>query len=196
MTDTGTEAVERLAVCCLAAERAMRAAGEFPTGQGILNDAAATLRAIAAERDAALARAEELGRELNRVKYGEPDFAWSSHLAAMNELRARAERAEAGMAVPITSQPGELDMPAVLGIIQWRGEHDIPVDNYDEAVDRAEAALRRIEATTLERAALAVAQVEIGYYDGTSAEWHPYAGPTIISGACAAIRALNGGTDE
>jgi hypothetical protein len=97
------------------------------------------LETLAAERDAALARAEELGRELNRVKYGEPDFAWSSHLAAMNELRARAERAE--------------DMPAVLGIIQWRGEHDIPVDNYDEAVDRAEAALRRIEERTLERAA-------------------------------------------
>jgi hypothetical protein len=41
-----------------------------------------------------------------------------------------------------------------------------------------------------EAAALAVANVEIGYHDGISGDWHPLSGPAIISAACAAIRAL------
>ena len=45
-------------------------------------------------------------------------------------------------------------------------------------------------ALVLEQAGLAVANVEIGFHDGISGEWHPMAGPSIISAACAAIRAL------
>jgi hypothetical protein len=32
------------------------------------------------------AKCAELGRELNRARYGEPDFAWSVHRAAMENL--------------------------------------------------------------------------------------------------------------
>ena len=42
----------------------------------------------------------------------------------------------------------------------------------------------------LEDAGLAVANAEIGYRNKFSGDWQPYAGPTIISKACAAIRAL------
>ena len=41
-----------------------------------------------------------------------------------------------------------------------------------------------------EAAALAVANIEIGYHDGIGGDWHPYNGLHIISAACAAIRAL------
>jgi len=49
--------------------------------------------------DAALAkitqlRAEiaSLGRELNTARYGEPDFGWELHKAAMSDLKAEVER--------------------------------------------------------------------------------------------------------
>lgn len=38
------------------------------------------------------AEVERIGRELNVAKYGQPDFAWSVHLACMDELRAENER--------------------------------------------------------------------------------------------------------
>lgn len=41
-----------------------------------------------------------------------------------------------------------------------------------------------------EAAALAVANIEIGYHDGIGGDWHPYNGLHIISAACAAIHAL------
>ena len=40
---------------------------------------------LTAERD-------RLGRELNVAKYGQPDFAWSVHLAAMAEVQAERDR--------------------------------------------------------------------------------------------------------
>ena len=57
---------------------------------------------IAAQRDEAIARAEAaekqvdalqagyeaMGREVNMAKYGQPDFAWSVHTAAMAEAQA------------------------------------------------------------------------------------------------------------
>ena len=46
-----------------------------------------------------------------------------------------------------------------------------------------------------EAAALAVANVEIGYHDGISGDWHPHSGPAIIRAACAAIRALHPADD-
>jgi DNA helicase HerA-like ATPase len=57
-TDTSTEAVERLAKDCDLARKVLSDLGTFETGQAIMQDASAALRALAAERDAALARAE------------------------------------------------------------------------------------------------------------------------------------------
>ena len=48
--------------------------------------------AAEAERDAAKAKVERLGREVNVAKYGQPDFAWSVHLEAMDELQAERDR--------------------------------------------------------------------------------------------------------
>ena len=44
---------------------------------------------------AAQAEIERMGRELNLAKYGEPNFSWSIHKKAMEDLLARAEKAEA-----------------------------------------------------------------------------------------------------
>lgn len=56
--------------------------------------------------------------------------------------------------------------------------------------DRLRADAQAAVALVLEQAGLAVANVEIGFHDGISGEWHPMAGPSIISAACAAIRSL------
>lgn len=45
----------------------------------------------------AMDRAEKLGRELNRARYGDPDFSWTIHQDAMADLTARAEAAEAAL---------------------------------------------------------------------------------------------------
>ena len=48
---------------------------------------------IAAAREADLrAKIKQLGREVNISRYGQPDFAWSIHTAAMDDLRAEVER--------------------------------------------------------------------------------------------------------
>jgi len=55
------------------------------------------------------------------------------------------------------------------------------------------AALTRANAATAaayEVAGLSIANLEIGYYDGISGDWHPYNGPHLISAGCAAIRAI------
>ena len=44
---------------------------------------------------AAQAEIERMGRELNLAKYGEPNFSWSIHKKAMDDLLARAEKDEA-----------------------------------------------------------------------------------------------------
>ena len=65
-------------------------------------DSAREAANIAAQRDEAIARAEAaekqvdalqagyeaMGREVNMAKYGQPDFAWSVHTAAMAEAQA------------------------------------------------------------------------------------------------------------
>lgn len=49
----------------------------------------------AADRIEALVKEkQQLGRELNTARYGQPDFAWAMHKEAMAELQARAERLE------------------------------------------------------------------------------------------------------
>jgi len=46
---------------------------------------------------------EKLGREVNMAKYGEPNFAWSIHKAAMADLNAKLAKAidEMTWALPI-----------------------------------------------------------------------------------------------
>ncbi len=61
------------------------------------NEAADALEAQAAEIARLKTEIERLGRDLNRAKYGEPDFSWAIHNAAMVELRDRAEKAEAAL---------------------------------------------------------------------------------------------------
>ena len=53
----------------------------------------ARAEAAEAERDALKEQLAKQGRELNMAKYGQPDFAWSVHVAAMGALKA--ELAEA-----------------------------------------------------------------------------------------------------
>ena len=58
MTDTSTEAVERLAHDCDLAKGALK--DDFPSGQAIFGDCAATLRDLAKERDELKAENERL----------------------------------------------------------------------------------------------------------------------------------------
>lgn len=86
--DTSAEAVEtrarKLASC----------------GHGFVHDAAC-LRTLLAERDAARAEVERLGRELNASRYGPKHFGEDFHEQFVADLRAerdalRAQLAEAG----------------------------------------------------------------------------------------------------
>ena len=54
-------------------------------GETMAHEAANRIEQLTAERD-------RLGRELNVAKYGQPDFAWSVHLAAMAEVQAERDR--------------------------------------------------------------------------------------------------------
>ena len=63
---------------------------------------------LTAERD-------RLGRELNVAKYGQPDFAWSVHLAAMAEVQAERDRLRALPAV----QPDALCECGMTGPCKW-----------------------------------------------------------------------------
>lgn len=60
-----------------------------------------------------------------------------------------------------------------------------------EAITALRAQIDRERAATIEAAGLAVADTEIGYYDGISGDWRAYTGPVILSKACASIRALH-----
>lgn len=80
-------------------------------------------------KDAEIARLkteiERLGRDLNRAKYGEPDFSWAIHNAAMVELRDRAEKAEAERDAALAQVAGAYE--AVAEALQkaaddWRGD--------------------------------------------------------------------------
>ena len=61
-------------------------------------DTIATLRSQIAAKDARIA---ELGRELNMAKYGHPDFAWSIHVEAMDQLRAENERLREALSLTV-----------------------------------------------------------------------------------------------
>lgn len=67
---------------------------------------------IAAARDADLrAKIEQLGREVNISRYGQPDFAWSIHKAAMDDLRAEVERCHARLEIDHAFTVGPDDQP-------------------------------------------------------------------------------------
>ena len=53
--------------------------------------------ALLARLQAAEAERERLGRELNIARYGQPDFSWELHKAALAEAVDRAEQAEAAL---------------------------------------------------------------------------------------------------
>jgi hypothetical protein len=106
------------------------------------------------------------------------DAAWSERVAALTDT-IDALRAE------------------VRDLQKAIGRQVLITDEQQARADRAEADLAAARAdptqaadAALERAALAVANVEIGYHDGISGDWHPFSGPVILSKACAAIRAL------
>lgn len=50
------------------------------------------IKAQADEIEQLRAEKERLGRQVNLAKYGEPDFAWSFHQAAMADFRNEIER--------------------------------------------------------------------------------------------------------
>ena len=101
----------------------------------VVNYAADRIETLTAERDGllrcvtdnhvALCRAEaaeaerdRLGRELNAAKYGQPDFAWSVHLAAMAEVQAERDRLRAIGTEMAESIEGNYYLPGVA--TRWR----------------------------------------------------------------------------
>ena len=58
----------------------------------IAQEMESTILALCDALDAVQAENDRLGRDLNMAKYGKPDFAWSTHLEAMADLRAENER--------------------------------------------------------------------------------------------------------
>ena len=57
-------------------------------------------------------------------------------------------------------------------------------------LEACNARVAAVVEAALAQAGLAIANLEIGYHDGVSGDWHPYPGPTILSAGCAAIRAI------
>ena len=81
---------------CLGEKRSVIDAAETASANARLIAAApdmhATILALCGALDAKRAENERLGRDLNMAKYGKPDFAWSTHLEVMADLRAENER--------------------------------------------------------------------------------------------------------
>ena len=53
----------------------------------------AKLETLTEQLEALTAKNEMLGREVNIARYGQPDFAWSVHVQAMDDLNAKLEKA-------------------------------------------------------------------------------------------------------
>ena len=85
---------------------AIRALGDVGDRQAY-NRTTARAEAAEAERDALKEQVANLGRELNTAKYGQPDFAWSLHIAAMDALKAElAEAVETLKTYACKCEPG------------------------------------------------------------------------------------------
>lgn len=120
------------------------AADEITTLRARLADLETKLGEVTEERD-------ELGRDLNRAKYGEPDFAWSTHLAVLYETIARAERAEQRLA----EVEKERDQLAQINRNLCESHNTLLVDgsSWQARAERAEAALATARRDALEEAA-------------------------------------------
>lgn len=93
-------------------------------------EAADAIEAQAAEIARLKTEIERLGRDLNRAKYGEPDFSWAIHNATMVALRDRAKKAEAEV-----EERHQLHLEQVRITNEW-------IERYD----KAEAALTESQA--------------------------------------------------
>lgn len=108
----------------------------------------------------------------------------------MLQERARAEAAESALA----RLREEHDQAATVYIRRnTTGLADrleiVPEGHGGEPYVPQEEALAMVGAV-IRDAGLAMANVETGFHDGMSGDWHSYDPPTMISHACAAIRAL------
>ncbi len=83
-------------------------------GETMAHEAADRIEQLTAERDAAKAKVEQLGCELNVAKYGQPNFAWSVHVAAMAELQAERDRLTAIGTEMAESIEGNYYLPGVV----------------------------------------------------------------------------------
>jgi chromosome segregation ATPase len=139
MTDTSTEAVERLAKDCDLARKVMSDCGTFETGQSIMQDAAATLRALSAERDALRADRDQGQRdycalmERHDAHFVRAEKAEAERDAAL----ARAERAEAVLR-RLRHQITEASHPDFLfGALDNVHDMDTGLPDYAAAASRA-----------------------------------------------------------
>ena len=73
-----------------AAEECRRNIAALPANPVVNDPAADRIEELMKERD-------DLGRKLNTARYGQPDFAWSIHVEAMADLRAKLAKAMAGL---------------------------------------------------------------------------------------------------
>lgn len=154
-----------------------------------MDDIADAITAMRAERD-----------ELRAAIFGSADYSEMLRNGNFVEMArdmeagrkgaiARAEAAEA-LVEELETDMGKviLNLPPAKGI-RAAG----PVEGVKMLRDAHETVSRRAlaaEAAALERAALAVANVEIGWHDGISGDYHCKSGPAILSNSCSAIRAL------
>jgi hypothetical protein len=90
------KAAARAAAAARAPRRSPQAAYAAYTAAALtaLSEQNAALTAQVAEL---MAERERLGREVNLARYGQPDFAWSVHTAAMAELQAKVARLEGAL---------------------------------------------------------------------------------------------------
>ena len=73
--------------------------------------------ANAADRIEALtAKCELLGQEVNMAKYGQPNFAWSIHTAAMSDLQAENARLRGALSAVVDEYEMQMHGPALHSI--------------------------------------------------------------------------------
>ena len=137
-----------------------------------LRDMVATLAdALDAERE----KSKSLGQEINRARYGEPDFAWSLHRSAFSQEQARAERAEAERDQALARLAAAYEAADdVLGKHCFHEGHWARRDIRALTPSAAEAALQRVVDAAWNEAVEASARAqEAAYVRGVFGEKHP-----------------------